>query len=207
MTTTPKTLDSEQCVKLLNELMVVNGTERQISKGCRNYGMAMLMLETGLRVAEACALKISDLWFLDEPVDTVCVREQVAKNGEERQIPVSEKLCESIKEMHAILWSTDSGDLKGYAFFMSDPKKPLSTRTVERVILAAGKASCNREVTPHMLRHTFGTNMMRKTNARNVQELLGHANLQTTQIYMNPNLNDLRKAIESKDEPMDFDYR
>jgi integrase/recombinase XerC len=48
-----------------------------------------------------------------------------------------------------------------------------------------------------MLRHTFATNLMRTTNARVVQQLLGHKNLSSTQIYTHPNQQDLKKAIDS----------
>ncbi|GAH73030.1 unnamed protein product [marine sediment metagenome] len=56
--------------------------------------------------------------------------------------------------------------------------------------------SLGRPVHPHILRHTFASRLMRTTNARIVQELLGHQHLSTTQIYTHPNQDDLKKAIE-----------
>lgn len=195
--TSPRTLSADQVEDLLLELIVPHGTDKQIRKGFRNYSMAVVMLETGLRVAELCGLLVSDLWYAGQPVGTLVVRKEIAKNRKERYIPISDMLCETLTQMEAKLWSTEIFMLKGHAFFARLRSKPLTSRTVERVILEAGKSGCNREVTPHMLRHTFASRMMKKTNSRVVQALLGHDSLQSTQIYMHPDLDDLKKAINS----------
>jgi integrase/recombinase XerC len=192
-----RTLSIDQVDALLEELEIRQGTANQIRKGTRNLCMAIVMLETGLRVAELCGLIISDLWFAGQPVDTLVVRKKIAKNNKERHIPISVKLSETIKLMESDLWPGFSQSCPSYAFFGKLPNKPLTTRTVERIILEAGKNACNREVTPHMLRHTFASKMMKKTNARVVQSLLGHDSLQSTQIYMHPDMDDLKKAINS----------
>ncbi|GAH96402.1 unnamed protein product, partial [marine sediment metagenome] len=57
-----------------------------------------------------------------------------------------------------------------------------------------------REIHPHILRHTFATRLMSKTSMRVVQELLGHKNLSSTQIYTHPNNADLQEAIDSLNE-------
>lgn len=194
---TPKTLTPDQCQALIEELVVVQGTSKQKARGFRNSAMAVLMLETGVRVGELCKLRISDLWFVEQPVDYLVVRKVIAKNNEERQIPISVRLRDTILSMSSIIWSADYVLPSHYAFFSKSSLTRLSTRSVERIILAAGIAAFHLEVTPHWLRHTFGSNMMRKTNARVVQALLGHSSLQSTQIYMHPNSEDLRKAIDS----------
>ncbi|NVM24123.1 MAG: tyrosine-type recombinase/integrase, partial [Desulfobacterales bacterium] len=152
--------------------------------------------ETGLRVAELCGLLVDDLWYADRPVKNLVVRKEIAKNKKERQIPISTKLSETIEKMERTLWWPNNANSGSFAFFAGNPAIKLTTRTVERVILAAGLAAFNQEVTPHMLRHTFATRVMRKTNARVVQALLGHTSLQSTQIYMHPNQDDLREAID-----------
>ncbi|KKN18847.1 hypothetical protein LCGC14_0951560 [marine sediment metagenome] len=193
----PKTLTPDQCVSLLEELRISQGTKKKQVQGIRNYAMAMVMLETGLRVGELCGLIVADLWFSDEPVNFLVVREKIAKNHKERHIPISLRLRETIELMRASLWTTEILLSNMFAFPTRDAYTPLSTRTVERIILEAGLSAFNLVVTPHMLRHTFGSRMMRKTNARIVQALLGHESLQSTQIYMHPNSEDLRKAIDS----------
>lgn len=193
----PKTLTADQCQALIEELMISSGTRKQLNRGFRNGSMAIVMLETGIRVGELCRLRLDDLWYGEQPVDQLVVRAQIAKNKQERQIPISRKLSETIKVMHETIWVTSSDAANRYAFFTNVEYTPLTTRTVERIILDAGQAALHQVVTPHMLRHTFASRMMRKTNARVVQALLGHTSLQSTQIYMHPNSEDLFEAINS----------
>lgn len=203
----PKTLTTDQCHSLLKELADNHGTHKQQIKAYRNEFMAIVMLETGIRVGELCGLRIDDLWYAEQPVSTLVVRKEIAKNHNERHIPISRSLAETIKMMVSTLWYVKNSNPASYAFFVRDPSKPVTTRSVERIILNAGRKALNMDVTPHMLRHTFGSIMMRKTNARVVQALLGHSSLQSTQIYMHPNSQDLRKAIDRKDESPFQDYR
>jgi site-specific recombinase XerD len=195
---TPKTLTTDQSEMIIEELLNDYVTEKKRYKALRNATMAMVMLETGIRVGELCGLRFDDVWYGSEPVNTLVIRKEISKNKKERQIPISKKLYEALKRIEEVIWSGLSGSNQAYAFFNVLPSKPLSTRTVERIILDAGKKCLNMEVTPHMLRHTFGSMMMRKANARVVQALLGHESLQSTQIYMHPNSEDLRKAIDGK---------
>lgn len=193
----PKTLTADQCQALLEELVVCQGTTKQITKGCRNLSMGIIMLETGIRVGELCGLRIDDLWYSDQPVEYLLVRKEIAKNKQERQIPISTVLRGAIIDIERRLWYPNNFSTSDFAFSSGANGKPLTTRTVERIILAAGRTAFNIEVTPHILRHTFASRMMRKTNARVVQALLGHSSLQSTQIYMHPNMEDLKKAINS----------
>jgi len=195
----PKTLTTEQCEMIVHQLMQDHQTGKQREKAFRNGAMAIIMLETGIRVGEMCGLLIEDLWYLGQPVENLVVRKEIAKNKKERIIPISSKLAETIKIMNETIWSKIETTDKRHAFFTVDPGRPMSTRTVERIIMAAGMKALNIEVTPHMLRHTFGSRMMRKTNSRIVQALLGHTSLQSTQIYMHPNSQDLRDAINTAD--------
>lgn len=193
--TSPRTLTQDQCKMLLANLLVVQGTEHQKLRGMRNQCMAVVMLETGVRVAELCGLIVSDLWFAGQPVEVLRVREEIAKNKKERHIPISTKLCEAIGLMFHNIWYDSENAVFGYAFSFGSLVNRLSTRSVERIILSASVSAFNVEVTPHMLRHTFASRMMKVTNIRVVQELLGHANLQSTQVYTHPDLEDLKKAI------------
>lgn len=209
----PKTLTNKQCDSLLEELRENQGTKKQLLRGIRNYSMAVVMLETGLRVGELCGLLIDDLWFCRESVDTLVIREAIAKNHKERHIPISAKLSVAIVLMASEIWHPEKCGISSYAFFMKDASVRLTTRTVERIIEKAGNAAFNLDITPHWLRHTFASRMMRKTNARVVQALLGHESLTSTQIYMHPNSEDLKNAIHSSIDPDSesesdpYDYR
>ncbi len=199
MTVTPQTLTTEDIDKLLIMLQSDHHTTRQRSKCIRNYCMAVLMLDAGLRVGEVVQLCIASLYFLNEPVNQLVVNDLIAKNHKERTIPLSKRIRQAIECMQVNVWS-DTGKVGCDYAFTSHPRFGLlTTRQVERIIRVAAMKSLGRPVHPHVLRHTFASRLMRTTNARIVQELLGHTHLSTTQIYTHPNQDDLKKAIGSLD--------
>ncbi|GAI89237.1 unnamed protein product, partial [marine sediment metagenome] len=131
------------------------------------------------------------------PITTLRVTADIAKNKTERLVPLSDRIQQVIKAMSNWWWEQDrSGN--HYAFYRGDnSNQHITTRQVERIIRKAAMTSLGRPVHPHVLRHTFASRLMRTTNARIVQELLGHQHLGTTQIYTHPNQDDLKKAIET----------
>lgn len=191
----PKTLTVTQVHSLLDSLLVHQGTAAQFRKGVRNHLMGVLMLETGIRVSELCQLIVSDILYCENPVENLIIRSEIAKGKKERQIPISTKLCMAISEMNAKVWSVSVSSNYGFLFYSISPSIPLTTRTVERVIKRAGRDGPGIAVNPHMLRHTFATRICRKASTAIVQELLGHAALSSTQVYLHPNSDDLTKAI------------
>ncbi len=202
MSTCPKTLTVTECHQLLDALIIRNGTHGQFRKSIRNYCMALLMLDAGLRVGEVIRLRISDLWYQGWPVTSIIIGKELAEKDCQRQIPVSSRLESALIEINKFWWDGLHGYSPNYAFFTKGPASSMTTRQVERIIRTAALQSNGRPVHPHMLRHTFASRLMRKTNARIVQELLGHRNISSTQIYTHPNSEDLKKAIndiEDKD--------
>ncbi len=195
--TPPRTLTPDQCELLLEALSESQPSQKQQRRRTRNVTMAVTMLETGIRVGELCKLHIDDLWYNRDPVSTLVIAKNIAKTKQERLIPISDKLRLQILLMHTANWSRYESHQTQFAFSGPRPSERLEVRTVERIILEAGKRAFNQPVTPHMLRHTFASRMMRKTNSRIVQTLLGHASLQSTQIYTHPNTEDLFDAIHS----------
>lgn len=162
----------------------------------RNYLIILLMLDTGIRVGELVQLLIGDLWMNERPVDSLVVRGEIAKGGHERIIPISTRLTKAISEASAAYWPTHAIRLMSFAFARFLSPMPLTTRTVQRLVSFAGETALRKKLTPHTLRHTFATRLMRQTNIRVVQELLGHRRLSSTQIYTHPNHADLKKAID-----------
>lgn len=196
MTTTPKTLNVTECHQLLDALLCKKGSKGKFHKGIRNYTMAVLMLDAGLRVGEVVQLRVTDLYYGPCAVQSLHIRPEIAKNKTERIIPLSSRLKAAIEECAEKSW--DERDLLGVTdpAFETVPAWVLTTRQVERIIRRAALKSIGRPVHPHMLRHTFATRLMRKTNARVVQELLGHESMTSTQIYTHPNEDDKRQAID-----------
>lgn len=198
----PKTLNLTESHRLLDTLLVQQGTPGQFRKGIRNYTMALLMLDAGLRVGEVVQLQWQMLYFYGEPVHTLCLTSGITKTKTERFIPLSGRLKKAMEEMHKNWWSADELAPGAYAFYQKDDGRPLTTRQVERVVRTAAMKSIGRPVHPHMLRHTFASRLMSKVNVRIVQALLGHASITSTQIYTHPSQQDLTTAIEEIGEDL-----
>ena len=165
-------------------------------KAARNILAAVLMMDAGLRVGEVVGLWVTDVYFRLQPVTTITVRAAIAKGRRIRNIPVTRRLQAALarfnKEPYLL---PDLPDIQ--RVICNKPQgHGLTTRTIERIITAAGEAALGRPVHPHMLRHTYATKLLRVTDIRTVQELLGHKNLSSTQIYTHVNDEDKRKAIE-----------
>ena len=155
------------------------------------------MLDAGLRVGECVKLLFSDCFFNSVPVTSIVIRSDISKTGKERILPVNSRLQEALKNYRTYFTIIDYENRLNLLFKLRTTKGPISIRQVERIFFAAGKAALGRVITPHMLRHTFATRLMRVTDIRTVQELLGHTSLSSTQIYTHPNGDDLRKAVDA----------
>jgi integrase len=195
----PKTLTREETTKFLDHLKKPSPLSGPSQADLRNYAMAIFILESGLRANELSLLQLQDVLFANQPVRTLVVRPAIAKLGIERRIPVSIPLDSCILALRHTLWRHHADQPQTFCWYRSTPNVPLTTRSIEAAFRKAGLASINRPVYPHLLRHTFATNMMRVTSARIVQELLGHADLRSTMIYTHPNGDDLTAAIAAKD--------
>lgn len=200
MQKTIETITPEQADKMLELMLGESNSPGKRMRGVRNRCMMMLMLDAGLRVGELVQLLQSDLMFNDEPVTSLRVRAEIAKGKTERLIPLSDRLKIAIEEMYRHIWSKEV-DLEGvHAFYKFTTGTLVSTRQVERIIAKYSQLAFGEAIHPHILRHTFATRLMACTSMRNVQVLLGHKNIQTTQIYTHPNNQDLKKAIDTMEK-------
>lgn len=202
MSRTPKTLNVTEQHQLLDALLNKNAPHKSFRKGIRNYLIGCLMLECGLRVGEVVALKMSHLYFNGKPVQTLLLTPNITKNHKERSIPISTRLKQAIEQHKSDNSWLDCNDDNLILFSGGHTPRPMTTRQVERIINLAGWKAFGRPVHPHMLRHTFATKLMRVTDMRTVQELLGHSNITSTQLYTHPNEDDKKKAIGLLDPPL-----
>jgi len=190
-----KTLSNDECAALLNDLLNRNAETRHKRFRYRNYTMAVMMLDAGLRVGELVRLRQGHLLVAGDVVRTLRVTSDIAKGKKERTIPLTERCRTAIKILWMQVWCTHAETGNVYAFYANNPNAHIRELRVQRVLKAAGIRTCGRPVNPHLLRHTFATRVLEQTNLRVVQELLGHASIRTTQIYTHPNENDKVKAI------------
>ncbi|GAI71526.1 unnamed protein product, partial [marine sediment metagenome] len=186
-----------ECDTLLSHLQnypaEYDGQLRAIRDSC----IALVMLDAGLRVSEVISIRRGDVGWGDIVNRNIRVPAHIAKRGSARTIPVTLRLQGLIELMQLNIWIPFEWKPEQTAFFNLKTGRPLTKQGVGRIIRNAGRVSLHRNIHPHTLRHTFATNLMRTTNARVVQQLLGHKNLSSTQIYCHPNQQDLKKAIDT----------
>jgi len=192
-----QTLTTVESNKLLTAFDRRGGTLLKYINATRNYCMTVLMLDAGLRIGELTGLLIYDLIFHGEPVNTLTVTTGISKSKEDRRIPLSARCKAAIEEMQRHVWLPDSEKMDWFAFRCRNQRKAITTRQVERIIGTASEMSLGYRIHPHILRHTFASNLMRVTSIRVVQELLGHKHITSTQVYTHPNGDDLSEAINS----------
>ena len=160
--------------------------------GQRNRTMLKLMLDTGLRLSEAVNLT----WrHVDLMTGKLHVRE--GKGAKDRVLWIGEGTLEVLqgwKERQV----SEVGRCPGHVFTTLDGE-PLGVRYVQRMVRRyAAKAGIDKTVTPHTLRHTFATDLLRATkNVRLVQKALGHSSLATTQIYTHIVDDELEDTMKS----------
>ena len=193
----PQTLTIEECNTLLSYLLAYPAEYDGKRRATRDSCIALCMLDAGLRVSEVIGIQRGDLCWLDINVTGINIPADIAKRGSARLIPITARLAASFEFMRLNVWPPSSRQQDRPVFYNLKTLCRLTKQAVGKIIRDAGRVSLHRDIHPHMLRHTFATNLMRTTNARVVQQLLGHKNLSSTQIYCHPNQQDCKKAIES----------
>ena len=203
MSNAPKTLNVTEQHQLLDALLQKGAPHKSFRKGVGNYLISCLMLEAGLRVGEVVKLKISHLYFNKKPVQSLVLTSDITKNRVERIIPISTRLNAAIEEYYSqVRWIEDKENHE-FAFSSGAQLDPITTRQVERIMFAAGMMALGRPINPHMQRHTFATKLMRVTDIRTVQELLGHKDVSTTMVYTHV-LNRGGQGIQSPADRLKF---
>lgn len=166
----PKTLDVDQVSRLLD-------VEADDPVAVRDVAIMELFYSSGLRLAELVALDVA-------AVDRKAGELQVTgKGGKERRLPVGRKACEALSAWLAIRDDWAAADEP--ALFVSRRGTRLARSSVaRRLSVRAARNGLDAHLHPHKLRHSFATHMLESSgDLRAVQELLGHADIGTTQIY------------------------
>lgn len=181
----PNVLTIEEVDKLLN-------INLETPFDYRNKAMLELMYATGLRVSELCNLTFNNI-NLDEKY-VRCF----GKGSKERIVPIGDVALEYLN----IYLNTYRGDLKKKNLcdnlFLNNHGKKL-TRQGFLLILKniAKQQEINKNITPHMLRHSFATHLLNNgADLRSIQIMLGHSNLSTTQIYTNVSKDTLKENYD-----------
>ncbi len=167
----PKTLDPDEMAALLD------GNDHGDPILVRDNALFELIYSSGLRLAESVALNLSDV---DRHEGVVRV---LGKGAKERVVPVGGKALGRLAEWLSLRGRIASSEEQ--ALFVGRGGKRLSPRAVQqRLRQLAERRGVGRRVNPHALRHSFATHLLESSGElRAVQELLGHADVSTTQVY------------------------
>ncbi len=183
----PKTLNVDE----VNQLLTPNNdTDSPIA--LRDFAMMELMYSSGLRLAELITLNINSIDSASQEVTAT------GKGRKQRIVPVGSV---AIKAIHCWLkvrndWVNTATDS---ALFISQRGKRISARSVQaRMALWGQQQGLGAKLNPHKLRHSFATHVLESSgDIRAVQEMLGHANLSTTQIYTHLDFQHLAKVYDA----------
>ncbi len=185
----PKFLTIDEVFHLLEQ------TSGQTVLDLRDRAILELFYSGGLRVAELVGLNLADL---DLTQHLAKVR---GKGGKERMVIVGSQAFQSLSlylQVRRELLTPDSPDSGREAVFLNYRGGRLTTRSVARLVEKwALKSGLGQPLSPHGLRHTFATHLLEgKADLRAVQEMLGHAQLSTTQKYLHVNLDYLMEVYD-----------
>jgi len=153
----------------------------------RDYTLILTLAYTGLRVGELSSLRIEDVDFFENFIHV-----RSGKGDKDRLVAVAGDVIGTIKEY---LQSEKRND--GY-LFISQKGTRITTTHIERLVrYYARKAGIKKRVTPHTIRHTFATTLLRNgADIRFIQQILGHSSIATTQIYTHVDEDALKEVYE-----------
>jgi integrase/recombinase XerC len=179
----PKTLDVDEIARLLE----IDGDS---PLALRDRAIMELFYSSGLRLAELTSLRVTDLDLADGTVRVT------GKGNKTRILPVGAKARDALAA-----WLHVRGEMPGReeeALFLSRRGRALSPRSVQsRLRDWSRKIGLNAGVSPHLLRHSFATHLLESSgDLRGVQELLGHADISTTQIYTHLDFQHLARIYD-----------
>lgn len=170
----PTVLSIEETMMLLNSL------NEDTPFNARNKAMIEVMYGTGLRVSELVNLKLSELHLTSKMISTTC------KGSKERIVPINDYASKVLRE-YIIKHRPEllkRGKDQNYVF-LNNVGDPLSRQSFFLILKRLAKeAGITKEISPHTLRHSFATHLLEAgTDLRYIQEMLGHEDISTTQIY------------------------
>ncbi len=175
---------------------LIEAVARESQYYLRDRALLELLYATGMRASEAADLKLDGLNF------QIGYLRCIGKGRKERIIPVHAQAMTLLKDYLQELRPKLLGERKCDHVFISRTGRPLSRIEIWRIVRkAAVTAGMKGKITPHTLRHCFGTHLLQGgADLRSVQEMLGHADVTTTQIYTHVDQEHLR-SIHKKFHP------
>lgn len=159
------------------------------AKGCRDSAIVEVLYSTGLRVSELVTLRLGDLFFGEGYVRVV------GKGDKQRLVPIGSTARDKIQLYMEERKPKSASEM---TLFLNNRGKPLTRVMVFNIIRqAAERAGITKNISPHTLRHSYATHLLQGgANIRQVQELLGHESITTTEVYTHLDRTHLRGVVE-----------
>lgn len=183
----PQTLPSFLMVEEVMALLM--SFDKDDSLSFRNYVLVQLLYACGLRVGECSNLRLKDINFEERFVLVL------GKGNKERMVPFYQAMGDDLKQyINTARAKLVKGDVD--AVFVNAHGNKLSSRGIQLIVEKAGiAAGLKQSLHPHMLRHSFATHLLDNgADLKIVQELLGHENLSTTQIYTHVSIDRIKEV-------------
>lgn len=193
-------ISSPKVVKSLPNVISIHEVHRLLEQPAhentpeakRDRAMLELLYATGLRVSEAVALNVGDVDLKEGSVRCL------GKGRKERIVPIYPQLAKALEEYIGVVRPILLHNGTGEALFLNRRGERLTRQGLWQIIKRyANQAGLGKKITPHTLRHSFATHMLSGgADLRVVQELLGHANIATTQTYTHLTSEQVRREYE-----------
>ncbi len=179
----PEILTTDEVNRLLDQ------PKGNAPKDLRDRAMLELLYATGIRVSELIALKMSDVNF---QVGYIVCRDAHKERIVPFGTPAKRALTDYVKNARGLMLADQNSDV----LFTNCSGKPMSRQGFWKLVkYYARKAGITADITPHTLRHSFAAHLVENgADLRSVQEMLGHSDISTTQIYANMTQNKLREV-------------
>lgn len=179
----PKTLDTDRALQLLE-----GGVEDDFL-ALRDHAILELFYSSGLRLSELTGLNLEQMDLADGLVQVL------GKGSKTRVLPVGRKAREALQAWLPLRLLANPED---DAVFISQKGRRLGPRAIQLRVKGAGERELGQNLHPHMLRHSFASHLLESSqDLRAVQELLGHADIKTTQIYTHLDFQHLASVYDS----------
>ena len=182
----PKTLDADLAGSMLDQAGMAGGEDDWLK--ARDAAMLELFYSSGLRLSELAGLSLQDLDLRD------CEVRVLGKGSKTRVLPVGRKAREALQHWLALRPSVSGLD---QPVFVGRQGRRLTPRAIQLRVRRSGVQHIGQHVHPHMLRHSFASHLLESSgDLRAVQELLGHADIGTTQIYTHLDFQHLAQVYD-----------
>ncbi len=169
----PDTLSIEQ----INKMLAAAHSNSEL--GLRNYAIIELMYSGGLRVSELCQLKLEHIYYEEGFIRLF------GKGSKERIVPLGAKAKQAVEQYVVRSRPSLINEKSDSSLFISRLGRTISRKMIWTIIKStAEKAQISSNIKPHSLRHSFATHLLEGgADLRSIQDLLGHSDISTTQIY------------------------